>query len=91
MKDKVQELTIKNLYPSLSKEELKEWIDKRKANPSLNKKFFHILRKYSSEAGEDMLVCKMRGAFYVISGQSAYNIVFVHAIKIKIHKLMAGK
>ena len=77
---------IRNVHRIKSKEELQEWIEKRKKDPSLSKKFFHILRNYSTERKEDKLVCKMRGSFYIISGESVYNIVFVHAIKVKIHK-----
>ena len=69
-----------------SKEELNKWINKKKKDPVLNKKFFHILRKYSDKTKEDKLICKVRGSFYVIANESVYNIVFVHAIKIKIHK-----
>jgi hypothetical protein len=32
----------------------------------------------------------MRGSFYVISDESAYNIIFVHAIRIKTQKTGAG-
>lgn len=70
-----------------SSDELKHWVDRRRKDAGLNKKFFHILREYSDHDKEDKLTCKMRGSFYVISGESVYNIVFVHAIKIKIRKL----
>jgi len=69
-----------------SRDELKQWIDRRRKDTGLNKKFFHILREYSDHDKKDKLICKMRGSFYVISGESVFNIVFVHAIKIKISK-----
>ena len=73
---------LKGTHRIKSKEELEKWVDTGRKNPDLNKKFFHILRNYSDKNKEDRLICKMRGSFYVISGQSVYNIVFVHAIKI---------
>lgn len=73
---------IRGAHRIKSKGELKEWIDTRKKDSDLNKKFFHILRNYSDRNKQDKLMCKMRGSFYVISGESVYNIVFVHAIKI---------
>ncbi|UCD54927.1 MAG: hypothetical protein JSV93_05275 [Candidatus Omnitrophota bacterium] len=73
---------IRGAHHIESKGELKKWIDKRSKNPDLNKKFFHILRDYSDKNKQDKLICKMRGSFYVVSGESVYNIVFVHAIKI---------
>ncbi len=77
---------VRGSHQITSKKDLDSWISKRKKDSGLNKKFFHILRKYSNASKEDNLMCKMRGSFYVISGQSVHNIVFVHAIKIKIHK-----
>ena len=77
---------VRAIHHITSKEDLEQWVDKRKQNTSINKRFFHILRDYSTRHKEDKLICKMRGSFYVVSGESAYNIVFVHAIKIKIQK-----
>jgi|GEM_PF-571151 len=80
---------IRGFHRIESRDELKHWIDKRKKDAGLNKKFFHILREYSDRDKKDKLVCKMRGSFYVISGESVYNIVFVHAIRIILRQ--AGK
>lgn len=74
-----------------SKNELAEWINKKKNDPSATKNFFHILRQYSAADKMDKLVCKMRGSFYIVSGESVYNIVFVHAIKIDIKQPGVGK
>jgi len=73
---------VRGAHRIKSQGELQEWINKRKKDADLNKKFFHILRNYSDKNKEDKLMCKMRGSFYVIAGESVYNIVFVHAIKI---------
>ena len=77
---------VREAHKVKSKEELSEWITKRKLDPTSNKKFFHILRECSTKDNRDKLLCKMRGAFYIISGQNVYNIVFVHTIKIKLNK-----
>ena len=77
---------IRGIHRIKSKTEFQKWMEKRNENPSLGKKFFHILRKYSDKDMEDKLICKMRGSFYIISERSVYNIVFVHTIKIKMHK-----
>jgi hypothetical protein len=77
---------IRGVHHLNSRKELKEWVDRKKKNAALDKKFFHILREYSAREKEDKLICKMRGTFYIISNQDVYNIVFVHTIKIKIHK-----
>ncbi|MFH1594473.1 MAG: hypothetical protein ABID09_07240 [Candidatus Omnitrophota bacterium] len=77
---------VRGVHRIESQEGLKRWINTRKKDLSLNRRFFHILRKYSKKLNEDKLICKMRGSFYVICGESAYNVVFVHAIKIKVMK-----
>ena len=77
---------IRGRHAIKSKEDLKKWVDKRKEDPAYSKKFFHILRKYSTKSNEDKLICKMRGSFYIIADASVYDIVFVHAVKIKMNK-----
>ena len=77
---------VRGIHKVKSKNELAEWIHIRKKNGASGKKFFHILRKCSSARKEDKLICKMRGAFYIVADESIYNIVFVHTIKINIKK-----
>ena len=77
---------VRGTHPIKSKEELEQWVTKRKKDPDLSKKFFHILRDYSDKEKTDKLLCKMRGSFYVVSGAAVYDIVFVHAIKIAIRQ-----
>jgi len=77
---------IRGVHKVHSKDELKKWLEKRKGDSDLNRKFFHILRDCSSKNKEDKLICKMRGSFCIISGNIIYNIVFIHSIRIQIHK-----
>ena len=77
---------VRGIHKVKSKKELAEWIHKKKKDDTSGKKFFHILRECSSANKEDKLICKMRGTFYIVAGESIYNIVFVHTIKIKIQK-----
>lgn len=69
-----------------SRKELAEWVSNRQNESQAGKKFFHILRRYSARQMEDALLCKMRGSFYIVSDQDVYNIVFVHAVSIKVKK-----
>jgi len=78
---------IRDAHRMKSKGELSTWLEERKKDTSLTKKFFHIYRKFSEETKEDKLVCKMRGSFYIISGQAVYNIVFVHILKVHMRRL----
>lgn len=77
---------VREVHHLKTRDALQEWVENRKKSPGLDKKFFHILRKCSTRDHEDKLVCKMRGAFYIISDKDVYDIVFVHAVKICIHK-----
>jgi len=45
---------------------------------------FHILRKYDEATGDDKLICKVSGKFYVISDNKVYCIAFVHSFKIRL-------
>ncbi|MBN1354031.1 MAG: hypothetical protein JW994_05140 [Candidatus Omnitrophica bacterium] len=78
---------VRTSHAIQSQQELHSWISWRKKDPELNKKFFHILRKYSSKDKTDKLICKIRGSFYVVSDRCVYDVVFVHAIKICLHKV----
>ena len=78
---------IRDIHRMKSQSEIADWIEKKRSDSALAKKSFHILREYSDKDKKDKLICKMRGAFYIMSGDAVYNIVFVHEIKIKIRKM----
>jgi len=75
---------VRGVHHVKSKNQMDGWLEKKKIDQSLNKKFFHILRKSSSKSKEDKLICKMRGSFYAVLGMDVYDIVFVHSIKIQV-------
>jgi hypothetical protein len=77
---------IRGRYHIDSQEDLKRWAQEKKENKRLNRKWFHIMRKHSDKDGVDNLLCKARGSFYAIVGRDVYNIVFVHSMKMKMHK-----
>ncbi|MCQ9206412.1 MAG: hypothetical protein NG740_00800 [Omnitrophica bacterium] len=77
---------VREVHHMKTHDALQKWVANRQKSPGLGKKFFHILHKYSTKDHEDKLVCKMRGSFCIISDKDVYDIVFVHAIKICIHK-----
>jgi len=75
---------VRGVHHVKTKNQLDGWLERKKTDPLLNKKFFHILRKSSTTNKEDKLICKMRGSFYAVLGMNVYDIVFVHSIKIKV-------
>lgn len=55
----------------------------KNANLPYQKRHYFILKTHDAQLGEDGLLCKVAGSFYVVSGTEVYCIVFVHSYKIK--------
>ncbi|MBD3425823.1 MAG: hypothetical protein GF409_01175 [Candidatus Omnitrophica bacterium] len=73
---------IKDSYTSDIQEELKAWVALQKnRRPAKN---CHILRHYDEKTGQNMIVCKVLGKFFVIKENTAYSIVYVNEIRIQI-------
>lgn len=73
---------VREKYSSSRKAELQNWVEERKKR-DLHRNC-HILRKLDTRTGENMVICKVRGEFFVIWGRTAYDIVYVNAVRIKI-------
>jgi hypothetical protein len=59
---------------------LKDWIHLNKEGC---KKNCHILRKYNADTGENTLMCKILGEFFVVRELTAYKVLYVNEIKIQ--------
>ena len=75
---------VKEKFASGNVHDLKEWIKGKKANGV--KKDCHILRKFNAGTGENKIICKVLGDFFVILARTAYRIVYVNEIRIKIDR-----
>lgn len=73
---------VEEMFASDNLEDLKKWIKDNKASGT--RKDCHILRRMNTETGENMIVCKVLGDFFVVWGQAAYKIVYANEVKIKI-------
>ncbi|MGB2601173.1 MAG: hypothetical protein WBD00_07665 [Candidatus Omnitrophota bacterium] len=73
---------IKDSYSSDVMAELKAWVAVQKRRAA--SKDCHILRNYDKRTGENKIICKVLGDFYIIQGNAAYRIVYVNEIKIQI-------
>ncbi|MFH1665436.1 MAG: hypothetical protein ABIA77_04740 [Candidatus Omnitrophota bacterium] len=76
---------IKEAYTSSNPEDLKNWITIRKENGYRQNS--HILRKGNRKTGENKIACKILGEFFVISGRTAYRVVYVNSIRIQIENV----
>lgn len=72
-------------YTSDNLESLKGWIESKRENGILRN--CHMLKRTDTRTRENKIFCKVIGDFYVISGNTAYRIIYVNEIKIHI----AGK
>jgi len=73
---------IEEMFTSDKLEDLKKWIADNKGTGA--RKDCHILRRMNTETGENMIICKVLGDFFVVWKQTAYKIVYVNEVKIKI-------
>jgi len=65
--------------------------DDKKALKALEKnrgcrKDCHILREVDTGTGENKIICKVLGEFFVIWGRSVYKILYINEIRIKFSK-----
>jgi hypothetical protein len=78
---------IKDIARIDASEDVQNWIDKQNTAlvPNRNR-HFHILKEHSDELGEERLICKVAGTFYVVIGREVYTIAFLHSFKVTLVK-----
>lgn len=77
---------IKEITDWSDQSDLQKWIDGHSNTCAQNKRHFHIMKAHSDELGEDRLICKIAGTFYVVSGKKIYTIGFLQAFKVRLMK-----
>ncbi len=75
---------IQNIRHISTEEDFQKWMNARERKLSPDKKWFHILRRYSDKENKAKVFCKARGTFYVVVGRDIYNIVFIHSVRMEI-------
>lgn len=73
---------VKEKYSSQNKHNLRAWLRLKKREQV--RKDCHILREVDTRTGENKIICKVLGDFFVISGMTGYKIVYVNEIRIKV-------
>jgi hypothetical protein len=73
---------VKEIFESRSLRVVKNWISENKKRNTEHK--CHILRHVDTRTGENSIVCKVLGEFYVIRGLVAFKIMYVNEIKVRI-------
>ena len=81
-KRKTYKYFIRDHCTSLDKEELRKWIcAKQKV---LCRKDCHVIRLSNSHTREEKIVCKVLGDFFVVWENTAYEIVYMNEIRLRI-------
>jgi hypothetical protein len=73
---------IKEKYKSDNEEDLRHWIYAEKRNNC--RRDCHILRQVDTRSGENKVICKVLGDFFVIWGMTVYKIVYVNELRIRV-------
>lgn len=85
MKKRIYKYFLREKYVSNAPEKLRDWVQRKKEITTCHKNC-HILRKVDAITGENKIVCKVLGCFFVISGNAAYKIVYINEIKIQLYE-----
>ena len=72
---------IRERYTANDQKSLHVWINSRKKEGCARN--CHILRRVNSQTGENTLICKVLGEFFVVKGLSAYKVLYVNEIRIQ--------
>jgi len=73
---------IKSRHETRSARELEQWIAKARID-SRKKRKCHILKQIDARLGETKIVCKVLGEFYAVRGLTAFKIMYVNVLKIR--------
>ena len=87
-KKRICKYFVEDRFFSKSTKEVKRWIANHKK--SSNKKDCHVLRELNTSTGDNKIICKVLGDFYVVWGHTAYKIVYVNEIKVTLEGNTGG-
>ena len=62
--------------------DLKKWLSLQGSSGAVSKRQFYIFREHSDKCGEDRLLCKILGTFYVVVESIVYTIAFLHSFRV---------
>jgi hypothetical protein len=77
---------IKDITHVENQDGLQEWLDAQNGSGAVTKRQFYIFKEHSDSHGEDRLLCKILGTFYVIADGNVYTIAFLHSFRVRFQK-----
>lgn len=87
-KKRICKYFIEDRFFSKNVKEVKRWIAAQKRSSA--KKDCHVLRELNTATGDNKIICKVLGDFYVVWGHTAYKIVYVNEIKVTLEGNSSG-
>ncbi|MFH1799070.1 MAG: hypothetical protein ABH844_07045 [Candidatus Omnitrophota bacterium] len=74
---------IESKFSSEEDESLRNWITQMKKE-RVSRKDCHIMRQFNTRTGENKIVCKVLGDFYIIAGKTVYKIAYINEVKVEV-------
>ncbi len=68
-------------------EDMQKWVYSQNGAKSLDARQFHFFKRHSDSLGQDALICKIIGTFFVIVENTIYTIAFLHSFKVHFLKM----
>ena len=73
---------IEESFTSTDRKGLEKWINIHKKNGI--RKDCHVLHKSDEKTGENKIICKVLGDFFLINKNTAYKVVYINELKVEI-------
>jgi hypothetical protein len=82
---------IKDVVRVEKPDDLRQWMEPPDGGSRMNKRHFYVFKEHSDKLGEDRLLCKILGIFYVIVENCVYEIAFLHSFRVVFAKRSLAK
>jgi len=80
---------IKEIIHLDNAQDLQKWIEAQKDVHERCRRHFYIMKEKKEAIGEEKVLCKVAGSFYVILDTKIYHIAFLHAFRVIFEKAHA--
>jgi len=77
---------IKDIVQVEKPEDLKKWMDTQNGSGGMVKRHFYVFKEHNDKVGEDRLLCKILGTFYIVVENSVYSVAFLHSFRVSFVK-----
>lgn len=72
---------IKNITHLESEADLQVWIAAQNTSVISAKRHFYIFKEHKDKMGQEKILCKIAGTFYVIVDNTVFTIAFLHSFR----------